>query len=211
MGTRGCRVRPFAGRETEVEYTYNWGRNPLKATMEDTQSTEDSQNSETVEQTEVTQDASEQNPLAAKLEEVEAKNRQLFERAKKAEEQLKKTKAGSSDASDVDLDAFKSELRDEVSLQVSGYTEEEIAKIRAYAKGYGKRLGEVKDDPFIQAAIMGLRDKKKSEDATPAPSSRVASTPSKANKPTSEMTPAERQAHFEKRSRDMAGKRRSYT
>lgn len=76
-----------------------------------------------------------------------------------------------------------------------GYSPEEVDKIFAFAKGEGKKPEEVVDDPFVQAAIDKIREKKKVENAIPFPSN---STLKVDGKSWDEMTPEEQKANYHK-------------
>ena len=130
--------------------------------------------------------AAEDNPDVAKLE---ATNKQLFERAKKAEDQNKKFRQVLDEAKpeeapkeptaspDVpNLDAMRDEISQELRLEVKGYNAEEIAFIKRNARD-DLSLPEVAEGAVIQAGIKALREAAKAEQATPAPSPRKADIP----------------------------------
>ena len=66
------------------------------------------------------------------------------------------------------------EVEMKVELRMEGYSKDEISFMESYAKGLGKKLNEVTNDPMIKKAIEGSRADKKAELDTPTPSSRTA-------------------------------------
>lgn len=113
-------------------------------------------------------------PQKPSYEDLEAQNKRLYARAKAAEESLKIMKEEAARKPEPEpakpTVVSESDIEERVNLRLEGYSPEELKFIQIHAKGLGKRLSEVKDDPFIQSAIEGLRAKKKSEQAVPPPS-----------------------------------------
>ena len=62
------------------------------------------------------------------------------------------------------------EIEARVDLRLAGHSKDEISHMETYAKGQGKKLSEVSNDPFILSGIEGLRAKAKAAAATPPPS-----------------------------------------
>lgn len=62
------------------------------------------------------------------------------------------------------------EIESRVDLRLSGFSKDEISHMETYAKGHGKKLAEVSNDPFVLSGIEGLRAKAKAAAATPPPS-----------------------------------------
>ena len=107
--------------------------------------------------------------LNQQVAELTEKNKKLFERTKRAEENLKKRGEETSDPTQ-----FVN--RNEWLLGQQGYSIEETKKIIGYSKGLGVSVEDALKDPFIQSAVSSLREKKDSNAATPEPSSRVSTT-----------------------------------
>lgn len=74
------------------------------------------------------------------------------------------------------------EIEARVDLRLSGYSREEISYMETFAKGQGKKLTDVANDPFVTSGIEGLRVRAKAAAATPPPS-QSSSTVKKSNKP----------------------------
>lgn len=110
--------------------------------------------------------------LVKKVATLEAINKQLFERAKKAEE-AKKLPDNEEVKPHVQSNeqGFK-DIEDRVELRMQNYEPEEISEIAVFAKAKGISITEAAKAPFIQAAISSLRAEKKSKDNTPSPSNR---------------------------------------
>lgn len=115
----------------------------------------------------------------------------VYARAKKAEEELKSLKGKQGNRLSDD------EIEEVINIRMDGHSREELEYMRAVARHQNKRLPDVVNDPFIQAGIRGMREQAKSQQATPAPSSRPAVTSSAQQKPFSSMNDDERRAHFE--------------
>ena len=62
------------------------------------------------------------------------------------------------------------EIESRVDLRLAGYSRDEISYMETFAKGQGKKLTDVANDPFILSGIEGLRAKAKAAAATPPPS-----------------------------------------
>lgn len=180
--------------------------------MEDSQESVSPETTDATSQEEAmdTQPSHELETLKAKNDELEAKNRQLFERARKAEEKAKSVKAEQPDSQGLDQ-SLVNDLRDELTLKVDGYSDEEIAKMKMFAAGAGKRLSEVKSDAFIQSGISAMREKNKSDTATPPPSQRSSESGGTRGKAWAAMTEEERKANFNAHAGKFAKKGRSYS
>lgn len=136
-------------------------------------------------------------PTPSATVDAEAKQReaQLFARAKRAEEELKKFKAsaGSESLKSTDFD-----IEEIVNLRTDGYSREEVKYMKDLALGSNRSLNEVSNDPFIQAGIRGLRDKAKTNNDTPAPSFRSSTISNQpAGKTWADMSKEERSANFD--------------
>ena len=178
----------------------------------DTASPEIAETEVALETTEVTESSPSDNPeeLKAENEKLREANRKLYERATRAETKSKTVKKASAPSVPQEsLDDFRDEIRSETLLAVEGYAEEEIENMTAYAIGKGKKFGDVKNDPFIQSALAGFRERKKTEVATPPPSSRVATQKSTTQKDWANMTPDERRGNFAAHSAKFFKKQRS--
>lgn len=125
---------------------------------------------------------------------IEQKNRELFERAKKAEERyyaLKKqerpVQENTVTVDDVDM----------AILVAKGLSDDEIESLRPLAKGAGKRLRDVLLIPEAKVILDWKRSQTKSEQATPASSGRPIPVAG-GSKPWAAMTEDERRANFDK-------------
>lgn len=132
-----------------------------------------------------------------RVEMLEERNKQLYARAKKAEDKAKlyetereRTRPSYSD----------NDVEEIVHLRTDGYSREEVEMLKVFAKGKGASLSEVAKDPFIKRAIEANRGQVQTEQATPAPSSRpVTSQIGAANnqKAWAEMSTDERRSNFD--------------
>lgn len=101
----------------------------------------------------------------AALARAEAAEAQLVQKAPRAEKSPSEASlAGYATVDDLDVAA----------LQAKGYGDDEIAHAQTFAKGAGKRLKDVVGEPGVAYAIQGMRAAKKTTEATPPPSERVA-------------------------------------
>lgn len=98
--------------------------------------------------------------LEKALEEERNKNKQLFERTKKAEKKVKEVK-------DENPKYGKDEVKEFVDLRISGYSEEEIDYIDAFARAKGMTLKEASNHDLIAGGIQAIRAKRKAQEATP--------------------------------------------
>lgn len=73
-----------------------------------------------------------------------------------------------------DLSQFvsKSEYQETLSLKDAGYSTAEVEYMRNHARINGKSASEVREDPFIKAAIKTMRDAVEVDQSTPPPSDR---------------------------------------
>lgn len=81
-------------------------------------------------------------------------------------------KPGETPSTDVETNtnARIDEIDAKVELRMDGYSREEISFIERN-RAEGKSLAETAEDSFVKKAIDGIREDKKVEDGTPAPSS----------------------------------------
>lgn len=120
------------------------------------------------------------------------KNKQLFNRAKQAESELKKLKQ----VKPVETHSRSTdEIGDVLSLQANGYSQAEILKLREYSRKMNIGLSEIANEPFIKAGIESERSKQKSAEATPPPSSRSITVKGKS---WAQMSTEEQSANFTK-------------
>lgn len=125
---------------------------------------------ESLEDEELDNDLSDEDKIVA----LESKNKQLFQRAKKAELKLKEDKGQNFNPSKKKKDAdVPSEIDDILSLQADGYSAKEIKTLKTYSKKMSVPLSEVMNDPFIKSGINAEREKEKVESATPPPSDSI--------------------------------------
>jgi hypothetical protein len=134
--------------------------------------------------------SAQKNHFRDKFQKEAEKNKKLAEELEGLKEKPVDAKEEKPSAPIIDTDAIETRA----VLRVKGYTPEEIRTMESYAKGSGKKLSEVVDDPFVKAGIDNLRSAAKSEQATPPSSS--GSTTHK-EKSWAEMTPEERKTNFE--------------
>jgi len=120
-------------------------------------------------------------------------NQQLYERAKRAETELKTNKeetAQKEPPKTQEKDPIK-EAKDYARLYAQGYSDEEVALLEKY-KGE-KSITEVAKE--LNLIIEDMREKKKSEQQVPPPSTEAGAT--EKEKDTSKMTSTERADTFE--------------
>ena len=156
------------------------------------------ENEEITTDDDVSEDENSQDNLsdADKIVALESKNKQLFQRAKKAELKMKEDKGqnpipGKQEAVDV-----PSEIDDILSLQADGYSPKEIKTLKVYSKKMNVPLSEVMNDSFIKSGIEAEREKEKVVSATPPPSEGVFL--SKEGKEFSKMDKNEREGNWDK-------------
>lgn len=130
-----------------------------------------------------------------KIKALEEKNKQLFQRAKKAE--LKNKEDRNRKENIPDKKDIPSEIDDILSLQADGYSAKEIKTFKEYSKKMGISVGEVKDDPFIRGGIEAEREKEKVESATPPSSDGVSL--SKEQKEFKKMNRDDREKNWDKK------------
>ena len=117
-------------------------------------------------------------------QELVEKNKKLFARAKKAEEDRKslkeklvalekKEEAVASKPTPANVHQSGDEIEDVLNLRSQGYSDAEVLTARKYAKRMNTTISEVLNDTFFKAGIDAQRTKAKSEQATPAPSNRT--------------------------------------
>lgn len=99
----------------------------------------------------------------------EAEKQKLEDELKRREPSLKADNDESESSPEQKFDIGLVETK--VDLRLSGFSPEEIRYMEAYAKGKGISLAEASKDPFVIAGVEKLREKQRSVDATPSPSS----------------------------------------
>ena len=117
------------------------------------------------------------------VQEILEKNKKLFARAKKAEEEKKSLKEKLASLEKVEVvktqpasaveNQPKDEIEDVLNLRSQGYSDSEILSARKYAKKMNSSISEVLGDDFFKAGIEAQRSKVRSEQATPSPSNRT--------------------------------------
>jgi hypothetical protein len=120
---------------------------------------------------------------------------QLHGRATRAEAELKRKKQeqgnkGGKSPSQKAKPLNEEQLDDLLELRDRGFNRDEIKRIREHAELKGTPLIEASEDPFVRGGINALREKKKAEAATPAPSN--ATTRQRGNKTFKDKTKEER-------------------
>lgn len=118
------------------------------------------------------------------------KNKQLYERAKKAEELAKQTKKEPLPETNKQGDFI---TRDEARLYAQGYDDDDIEQLRKLA-GNGK-IADVLENPMFKA-YKEVKEKQKKIEKAQIKSKSGGS--SESDKPVSEMTDEEHRAFFEK-------------
>lgn len=132
------------------------------------------------------------------------REKQYYERIKKLEQENKELKTPKEEPEEKPKPEKKEKdlpespalsLDQKVELRMDGYSKEEIAFIE---RNLGDRsIDDTLEDPFVKSGINSMREAKKSEDDTPAPSSNVPTfTPEK--KKWESMTHEERAANYQK-------------
>ncbi|MFA5185368.1 MAG: hypothetical protein WC551_02685 [Patescibacteria group bacterium] len=117
--------------------------------MEDEQKIEDSETSQNTDG-----EATENVPTLEDYKELEKKNKQLFARLKKTEEEVQKTKL-KSDKPESSDDGWKEMME----LRVEGYDDKEVEFLM---RNGGKKA---KEDALVKTAINAMREQKKAENA----------------------------------------------
>jgi len=117
----------------------------------------------------------------------EVRNKIVSEREKKKHW---RGKAQSSDNADADSDSSDNQteespdksdqlserldkIEENQELAREGYSDQEIAEARAYAKGKDMSTQDAMETEFVQGAIERMREKNQSQEDTPGPSSRT--------------------------------------
>lgn len=129
-----------------------------------------------------------------KAQKIEAENKVLAEELKKYKPALQEKPVVEDD--------YKKKI-DSLSLAEEkrqfgyehGLSPEETDEVFAYSTGRNIKPAEAKEKPFVKAAIEALRAQRRSESATPSPSSGL---PAIDGKSWSEMSNDERKANFSK-------------
>jgi hypothetical protein len=126
------------------------------------------------------------------------KNKQLFERAKKAEAELKKFKNQPEKKVEDNKPNNQSLTRDEAiffaKFGSNENAEQLFEQLSVIAKGKGISIKEAQEDPLYKAFKAQADEEKRKKDASMPPSGGKGVTPAK---PVSEMTDVEHKAYFE--------------
>lgn len=78
-------------------------------------------------------------------------------------------------APDADVKERLDKMEENQKLRADGYSDDEIAEARAYAKGKDISTVEAMETDFVQSALSQMREKQSSQENTPGPSSQVKS------------------------------------
>lgn len=144
-------------------------------------------------------------------DELVEKNKKLYARAKKAEEEAKlfkekfvaseaklnKQASKPKDTSSESQGNVREEVREYAKLYSQGYSDDEVDQAVTFAKATGKRPTEVVNDDFFKAGIEAMRAKAKVAQATPSPS--TSSLSKKKEVPFSKMTKDQQQSIWQAR------------
>lgn len=126
---------------------------------------------------------------------LEQKNKELYERAKKAEALAKEVKNKPETLKNNETQS-SSLSREEAILFAKGYTEDEVDLANKLAKVNGVNILEAIEDDYLKAKRNERLRKEKSEKASLPASNSVGRV--KAEKPIGEMTTEEHKAYFDK-------------
>lgn len=149
-------------------------------TSQDTQEMENSQNQEENSQELPEEEENTQNNVQDNVQDDSSKNKQLFERTKKAEEKAKRLEAellALKKAKDGDKTEQPSGETDVYSIakQVSAlkdFSEDELDVVERYAKTWGMSLQEAAKHEDVQTLLKARREKVQIESKVPEPSTR---------------------------------------
>ena len=136
------------------------------------------------------------------VEELKRKNRQLYARLKKVEEQLKKYKAQTKASEEVGIDPVQ--LVKTVSV-LKDYSPEEVDFISKIAKAEGVSLEEAVKMPEVQLYIQARREKVAKEQKVPEPSSPSSTTKEITPEEIAKMSDEEFRKFEEEMKKKMAG------
>jgi len=161
--------------------------NELETTLVESTENNDSQNVEEVESTNVESDT----PTLEDYESLQKKNKELFERAKKAEALAKEAKSKPLNKPN----ETQSFTRDEALLIAQGHTIEEVDLALNLSKVKGVPIGEAVKDEYFTFKVKERKDAERSERASLGASSHSGI---KTNKPIEKMDNSEHKALFEK-------------
>jgi len=126
---------------------------------------------------------------------LEQKNKELYERAKKAEALAKEIKQKPAELKNNETQS-SSLSREEAILFAKGYTEDEVDLANKLAKVNGINILEAVEDDYLKGK-RALRLKKEKSEMASLPASNGTGK-FKAEKPVGEMTEAEHKAYFDK-------------
>ena len=140
---------------------------------ENLDSTNETDGQET-EQTESTEEVMESVALKERLDKIEEQNRQLFERAKKAEAKLLNNKVEKKVEKVLEEKAGELDENALAFLDVKGITDQdEIDLIHKVMKNTGQTLREALRDDYVQTKLSKLRNEREKLDATPGSTRRA--------------------------------------
>jgi len=144
---------------------------------------------ETVEET---VDETEETTLTVEdYKKLEQKNKELYERAKRAEALAKEAKNKPAENLKTNNEYL---TREEAVLLAKGYDEEDLNRLNLLAKADGKKLTEVTNDEMF---IAWKEKKDEKVKAVKAQLGSSKSSTSKTSKPVSQMTPEEHKAYWQ--------------
>lgn len=83
-------------------------------------------------------------------------------------------------------------IDDKVDLRLSGYSKEDIELIE---RNFSESIPKTLENPYVKAAIEGVKKTRQAEESTPEPSSNIP-TFTKDKKTWAQMTPDERRANY---------------
>jgi hypothetical protein len=145
---------------------------------------------------EIVEDSSEETTLTVEdYKKLEQKNKELYERAKKAEALAKEVK-NKPETLKTNETQSSSLSREEAILFAKGYTEDEVDLANKLAKVNGIGILEAIEDDYLKGKRALRLKKEKSEMASLPASNGIGKF--KADKPVGEMTEDEHRAYFQK-------------
>lgn len=126
------------------------------------------------------------------------REKQLYERAKKAEAEAKELREAKPEIKEEPtLETPKPDeisVDDKVDLRLKGYTKEDIDFISKNLNG--REIEEALKDPYVQAALAGTKASQEATDTTAEPSTTVPTFTAE-NKTWANMSEAERKANYQ--------------
>lgn len=128
---------------------------------------------------------------------LEATNKELFARAKKAEDEVKRLRdehnAPPAPAPRPDLPPQSDDIEAVLQLRSEGFSDKEILSVRAEARKLRTSVADLLQNETFKAGIEAQRAKARVESAQPAPSNH---SPKVDGKTFRDMKPEEREKHF---------------